>query len=65
MRPGQLFIQVMLEPLLSFMLLALGTVAVATGMIDAVLSFTVWALIEAMAIGAAAAVLDGADHLTV
>jgi hypothetical protein len=55
----------MLEPLLRFMLLALGTVAVATGMMDAVLSFTVWALREAMALGAAAAVVDGAEHLTV
>ena len=36
-RPGQLFVQVVLEPLLGFMLLTLGTVAVATGMIDAVL----------------------------
>ena len=36
-RPGQLFVQVVLEPLLGFMLLTLGTVAVATGMMDAVL----------------------------
>ena len=35
-RPGQLFVQVVLEPLLGCMLLTLGTVAVATGMMDAV-----------------------------
>ena len=65
MQPGQLCVQVVVEPLLGCMLLTLGTVAVATGMIDAVLSCTVWALLETRAIGAAAAGLDGADHLTV
>ena len=64
-RPGQLVFQVVLEPLLGFMLLTLGTVAVATGMIDAVLVATALALIEAMAVMSAAAVLDGADDLTV
>jgi hypothetical protein len=64
-RPGQLFAQVVFEPLLSFMLLTLGTVAVATGMLDAVLSPTAVALIEAMPIMAAAAVLDGADDCAV
>ncbi len=64
-RPRELFVEVVLKPLLRCMLLALGAVAVATRMLDAVLSLTVWALIEAMAIGAAAAVLGGADHLTV
>src|SRR5712691_7544284 len=64
-RPGQLLLQGMLEPLLGCMLLTLGTVAVATGMMDALLSCTVWALRETRAIGAAAAVLDGADPLTV
>jgi hypothetical protein len=39
-RPGELFLQVMLEPLLGFLLLALGTRAVATGMLAAVLSPT-------------------------
>ena len=39
-RPGKLFVQVVLEPLLGFMLLTLGTVAVATGMLDAVVSPT-------------------------
>jgi hypothetical protein len=47
------------------MLLALGTVAVATGMMDAVLAFTVWALREAVAVMATTAVLDGADDLAV
>jgi hypothetical protein len=65
MRPGKLFVQVVLEPLLGFMLLPLGTVAVTTGMIDAMLSPTAWALIEAMAVGAALALLDSADGLAV
>ena len=64
-RPRELFVEVVLKPLRRCMLLALGAVAVATRMIDAVLSLTVGALREAMAIGAAAAGLDGADHLTV
>jgi hypothetical protein len=65
MRPGQLFVQVVLEPLLGFMLLTLWAVAVATGMIDAVLPSTVLALIEAVAVMAALAMLDGADDLSV
>lgn len=65
MRSGQLFVQVVFEPLLGFMMLTLGTVAVATGMIDAVLSPTVWALIEAVAVVSALALLDGADDLVV
>jgi hypothetical protein len=64
-RPGKLLLEVVFEPLLSFMLLTLGTVAVATGMIDAVVSSTAWALIEAMSIVSALAVLDGADDLAV
>src|SRR5713101_849596 len=63
MRSGELFVQVMLEPLLGFMLLTLGTVAVATGMIDAVLLATTVALIEAVAVVSALALLDGADDL--
>ena len=65
MRPGELFVQVVVEPLLGFMLLTLGTVAVATGMIDAVVSPTALALIEAVPVLSAAAVLDGADDLAV
>ncbi len=64
-RPRELLVQVVLEPLLGLMLLALGTVAVATGMIDAVLLATTLALIEAMAIMPALALLDGADDLAV
>ena len=47
------------------MLLALRTVAVATGMMDAVLPSTVLALIEAVPIMPALALLDGADDLAV
>ena len=64
-RPGQLLLQVVCEPLLSFMLLTLGAVAIAAGMMDAVLPPTVLALREAVAVVAALAVLDGADDLTV
>ena len=35
-RPGQLLLQVVVEPLPGLMLLALGTVAIATRMLDAV-----------------------------
>ena len=62
---GMWFVQVVLEPLVGCMLLTLGTVAVATGMVDAVLSPTAGALIEAMAVRAALALLDGADDLAV
>ena len=65
MRPGQLFLQVMLEPLLGCMLLTLGTMAVATGMMDAVLALTSVALRETVAVVSTLAVLDGADHLPV
>ena len=47
------------------MLLTLRTVPVATGMIDAVLFSTALALIEAMAVMAALALLDGTDGLAV
>ena len=49
-RPGELFVQVRMEPLLGCMLLALWTVAVATGMMDAVVPPTAWALREAVAV---------------
>ena len=65
MRPGQLFVQVVLEPLLGCMLLPLGTVAVTTGMMDAVVSPAAWALREAVAVGSALALLDSADGLAV
>jgi hypothetical protein len=49
-RPGQLLLQVVREPLLGFMLLTLGAMTIATGMLDAVLLATAVAVIEAMAI---------------
>ena len=64
-RPRELCVAVGLKPLRRSMLWALGAVAVATRRLDAVWSRTVWALREARAIGAAAAGLEGADHLTV
>jgi hypothetical protein len=64
-RSGKLFFQMLVEPLVGCMLLTLGTVAVATGMMDAVLPPTVLALREAMAVMSAAAVLDGAHDLAV
>jgi hypothetical protein len=64
-RPRELLIQVVLEPLWSFLLLALGTMPVATGTIDAVFFPTALALREAVAVMAALARLDGTDGLTV
>jgi len=63
--PRELRVQVVLEPLLGLMMLTLWAVAVATGMIAAVLPPTVLALIEAVAVMAALAILDGADDLSV
>jgi hypothetical protein len=64
-RPGQLLLQVVCEPLLGFMLLTLGAMTMATGMIDAVLPSTVLALREAMAVVAALALSDGTNSLVV
>ena len=64
-RPGKLSLQVVLKPLLACMLLALGTGPVATGMMDAVVLATTVALREAVAIGPAVALLDGAADLAV
>ena len=64
-RPRELFVQVMMEPLLGLMMLALGTVPVATGMMDAVLFPTALALREAVSIMAALAMSDGTDGLAV
>ena len=58
-------VQVGMKPLLGCMLLTLRAMPIATGMIDTVVPLTAWALREAMAIGAAAAVLDGAEDLAV
>src|SRR5207247_6343415 len=54
-RPGQLLLQVVCEPLLRFLLLTLGAVAIAAGMMDAVLPPTVLALREAVAVVSALA----------
>ena len=62
-RSRKLLLEVVCEPLLGCMLLTLGTVAVATGRMDAVVSPTAGALREAMSIGSALTVLDGADDL--
>ena len=53
------------EPLRGFMLLTLGTVPGATGMMDAVLLATALALIAAVSIVPALALLDSADGLAV
>jgi hypothetical protein len=63
--PGKLLVQVVMKPLLGFMLLALGRVAVATGMMDAVLFSTALALREAVSIVSTVAMLDSADDLAV
>ncbi len=59
-RPRELCVQVVWEPLGGCMRLPLGTVAVATGMMDPVLPPAVLALREARAVMSAAAGLDGA-----
>jgi hypothetical protein len=64
-RAGELLLPGVLEPLLGCRLRTLGTVAVATGMMDAVLASTAWALRQAVAIMAALALLDGAEDLSV
>ena len=64
-RPGKLLLQVVGEPLRGFMLRALRAMTIATGMLHAVLASTAWALIEAVAVMAAAALLDGADDFAV
>ena len=65
MWPRQLFVEVVLELLLGFVLLALGTVAVATGMIHTMVPATVLALIEAVAVVSTLAALKGTDDLAV
>jgi len=61
--PGELLLQVVMQPLLGFMLLALGTVPVATGMLDPVVLATAVALREALSIVSALAVLASAEDL--
>ena len=62
---GELFFQLVVQPLLGCMLLTLGTVAVAACVMDAVLPATALALIEAVAVVSGAAVLDGTSGLLV
>jgi hypothetical protein len=64
-RPGQRFAQGVMEPLLGCMLLALGTVPVATGMMDPVLLAPAVALRAAVSGVSTAALLQGADGLLV
>ena len=64
-RPRELCGQGMMSPLLGCMRLALGTVAVAPGMMDAVLPPTALALREAVAIVPAVARLASADDRAV
>ena len=64
-RPRALLGPVGLEPLRGCMLRTLGAVAVATGMIDAMLARAGWTLLEAVAVGAALALLEGAADRTV
>jgi hypothetical protein len=64
-RPRERCVEVVLEPLRGCMLLALGTGAVATGMVPAVWSPTGWALRQAVAVVSAVAVWDGPEDLAV
>jgi hypothetical protein len=58
-------VEVVLEPLLGFMLLTLGRVAVAPGMLDTVVSPTAGTLLETVTVMATAALVDGAEDLAV
>ena len=64
-RPGQVCGQVVLEPLVGCMVLTLGAVAVATGMMHAMVFPTVLARREAVTVRAALALVEGADALAV
>lgn len=59
-RPRKLFVKVVLEPLLGLMVLTLRAVAIAAGVVDAVLSAAALALIEAVSVISTLALLDGA-----
>jgi hypothetical protein len=65
MRSWELFIQGVLEPLLGLIVLTLRAVAIAAGVVDAVLSAAALALIEAVAVISTLAILDGAYGLSV
>jgi hypothetical protein len=64
-RSGQLFFQVVREPLLGCMLLTLRAMTSATGMIDAVVPSTIVALREARSVMATLARSDSADGCAV
>ena len=64
-RPGELCVEVVREPVLGFLLLTLGAVAVAPGMRDTVVPPTGMALIQAVTIRPALARWDGADDRAV
>ncbi len=65
MRPGKLFFQLVVEPQLGCMMLALRAVPVTACVMDAVLFATALALIEAVPVESTAAMLDGVDGLLV
>ena len=54
-----------ISPLRSFLRLTLGPVAVATGVLDAVLAATALALREAVTVGSTWAMQDGTEGLVV
>ena len=62
---GELFFQLVVQPLRGCMLLTRGTVAGAACVMDAVLPATALALREAVAVVSGAAVLDGTSGLGV
>jgi hypothetical protein len=64
-RPGQLYVQRVLEPWLGWMRLPLRTVPVATGMMDAGVSPTTLARREAVAVGSTVALVESAADLAV
>jgi hypothetical protein len=56
-----LLVELMLEPELGVVVLALRTVPIAASMIDAMRLATTWAGVEAVAIGASSTGTDGPD----
>ena len=64
-RPGERCGEMVLEPLRGGMLRTLRTMAMATGMMEAVVAPTVLALRKAVAVRAALALWDGADDVAV
>ena len=61
----EVFCELVVEPLLGFVMLTLRAMPIATRVIDAVLLCTALALIEAVSVMSGSAVLDGADGLLV